>query len=235
MFNFALGCLLTYFFQMCSACQVIQTALSDEFVFNIYRFITLCATGSFSPQEPLDLLHLGKCWDLVLIPKKWHEEEPHLWVTSSWDLPGFNSFARCLGLYGLCPHYPTARLTSADCGLHHLAQDWCWALTYCCLRSPFWTFLLPSRLEVNPLIRINLICFSPYLESCCLLFPRFGGKVRRPLFPGPPCAFHIALLIFSSNARFSNLSMALQWWKPLQKSREDWELAIESLGCSRRL
>lgn len=114
MFNFALGCLLTYFFQMCSACQVIQTALSDEFVFSIYRFITLCATGSFSPQEPLDLLHLGKCWDLVLIPEKRREEEPHLWVTSSWGLPGFNSLARCSGLDGPCPHYLTACLTSAD-------------------------------------------------------------------------------------------------------------------------
>lgn len=82
-------------------------------------------------------------------------------------------------------------------GLHHLAQDWCWASTCCCLGSPFWTFLLPSGLEVTPLIRINLICFSPYLESCCLLFPRFGGKARRPLLPGPSWAFHIALLIFS--------------------------------------
>lgn len=61
MYNFALVCLLTYFFQMGSACQVIQTALSDEFVFNIDLFITLCATGSFSSQEPSDLLHLQKC------------------------------------------------------------------------------------------------------------------------------------------------------------------------------
>lgn len=99
--QFCIGLSSNIFFQMCSACQVIQTALSDEFVFNIYRFITLCATGSFFPQEPLDLLHLGKCWDLVLIPENWHEEEPHLWVTSSWDLPGFISLARCLGLYGL--------------------------------------------------------------------------------------------------------------------------------------
>lgn len=99
---------------MCSACQVIQTALSDEFVFSIYCFITLCATGSFSPQEPSDLPHLGKCCDLVYILEKRHEEEPHLWVASSWDLPGFNPRARCLGLYGLSPRYLTARLTSAD-------------------------------------------------------------------------------------------------------------------------
>jgi len=39
---------------------MIQTALCDEFVFSIYHFITLCATGSFFLQEPLDLLHLQK-------------------------------------------------------------------------------------------------------------------------------------------------------------------------------
>lgn len=61
MYNFALICLLTYLFQMGPAWQVIQTAPSNEFVFNFYHFITLCATGSFSPQEPSDLLHLEKC------------------------------------------------------------------------------------------------------------------------------------------------------------------------------
>lgn len=93
--------LLLVFFQMASACQVFQTTLSDEFVFNIYCFITLSDTGSFSPQEPSDLLHFRKCWDLVLIPEKEHEEKPHFWVTSFWDPPSFNSLATYSGLYML--------------------------------------------------------------------------------------------------------------------------------------
>lgn len=56
----------------------------DEFVLSIYCFITHCATGSISPQEPSDLFYLKK-WpiDPVLIPEKWHQEKPHSKVNLS--------------------------------------------------------------------------------------------------------------------------------------------------------